>query len=57
MALLYRAGVHVTEHGEKGWIHAWPVVKLFLCNSQEERLSGLKKIVDVTIERIPLLES
>lgn len=56
VSLLYRAGVHVTEHAEKGWIHAWPVVKLFLCNSQEERLSGLKRMVNVITERITFLE-
>ena len=49
---LKKAEVDVLEHGEKDWIHAWPVVKLFLCNTQEERLSGLRKMVRVTSERI-----
>ena len=57
VAMLYKAGVHVEKHEEKGWIHAWPVVKLFLCNKQEERQSGLKKIVDLTTERIQVMKT
>lgn len=49
---LERAGVHVSSHEEPMWIHAWPVVKLFLCNKQDERLSGLRKIVKATTARI-----
>ncbi|KAI7514772.1 hypothetical protein KC331_g22536, partial [Hortaea werneckii] len=41
IALLRDVGVKVEEHEEAGWIHAWPVVKLFLCNRQQERLGGL----------------
>lgn len=37
---------------EKGWIHAWPVVKLFLCDGQEERQSGLRSIVKVMKSRL-----
>lgn len=40
-------GASVEVHEEPMWIHAWPVVKLFLCNSQEDRQSGLKSIVRV----------
>ena len=50
--VLRKADSNVTEHEEKQWIHAWPVVKLFLCNSQEERQSGLRSIIQVTTERI-----
>lgn len=57
MALLKKADVTVTEHEEARWIHAWPVVKLFLCNTKEERTSGLRRIVDVTAERIPTKKS
>ncbi|KAK5118336.1 hypothetical protein LTR62_002849 [Meristemomyces frigidus] len=46
------AGVEVEQHEEKGWIHAWPVVKLFLCNGQRERQSGLKAMVDFMRIRI-----
>lgn len=52
IGVLRKAGVDVTEHEEKGWIHAWPVVKLFLCNDQHERQSGLRKIVRTTTDRI-----
>lgn len=56
IALLKETGVEVTEHEEKGWIHAWPVVKMFLSNSQEDRRSGLKGIVETTVGRIPRRE-
>lgn len=54
IAVLRKAGVNVVQHEERGWIHAWPVVKLFLCNDSEERTSGLRSIVDFTKERIPV---
>lgn len=54
VALLRKADLQVEEYGEPGWVHAWPVVKLFLCNSREERTSGLRRIVDVTAQRIPI---
>lgn len=56
VATLKKADLTVTQHEEKGWVHAWPVVKLFLCNRQDERLSGLKSILQVTTERIKALE-
>ncbi|GAB7351813.1 hypothetical protein MBLNU459_g2380t1 [Dothideomycetes sp. NU459] len=37
---------------EQGWIHAWPVVKLFLCDGQIERQSGLRSIVRVMRQRL-----
>ncbi|KAK3058737.1 hypothetical protein LTR09_000302 [Extremus antarcticus] len=47
------AGVGGVEvHEEPNWVHAWPVVKLFLCNGSEERMSGLRSIVRVTRERV-----
>ena len=49
---LKKAETEVVVHEEKGWIHAWPVVKLFLCNGQDERQSGLRSIVKFTRERI-----
>jgi acetyl esterase/lipase len=52
IAQLNKAEVTVEEYEEEGWIHAWPVVKLFLCNRQEERLSGLKRMVDVMVKRM-----
>jgi hypothetical protein len=50
--LLKNTGAKVSEYEEEGWIHAWPVVKLFLSNEQEDRQAGLRKIVDVTADRI-----
>lgn len=37
---------------EPGWIHAWPIVKLFLCDKQDERQSGIRSIVRVIRERL-----
>ena len=45
VAFLKENGVEVRAHEEKGWIHAWPVVKLFLCDGQEARQSGLRIMV------------
>ncbi|KXT11064.1 hypothetical protein AC579_8546 [Pseudocercospora musae] len=52
IAQLRKAEVRVDEDEEQGWIHAWPIVKLFLCNEQAERQSGLRRIVKITAERI-----
>ncbi|PNS16118.1 hypothetical protein CAC42_4519 [Sphaceloma murrayae] len=46
-SVLRKAGTEVEVHEERGWIHAWPVVKLFLCDTQEERQSGLRRIVAI----------
>jgi len=53
VALLREAGTSVEEYEEKGWIHAWPVVKLFLCNDQRERQCGLRSMVKFMTERLP----
>lgn len=45
VAFLKENGAKVGAHEEKGWIHAWPVVKLFLCDGQEARQSGLRIMV------------
>ncbi|KAI4846979.1 Arylacetamide deacetylase-like protein [Aureobasidium sp. EXF-8845] len=42
----------VSVHEEKGWIHAWPVVKLFLCDGQKERQSGLRIMTKVVRDRV-----
>ncbi|KAL1301554.1 hypothetical protein AAFC00_005792 [Neodothiora populina] len=42
VGFLKKTGAQVGVHSEKGWIHAWPVVKLFLCDGQDARQSGLK---------------
>ena len=45
-------GVEIKDQEEEGWVHAWPVVKLFLCASEEERLSGLAGIVGFMSEKM-----
>ncbi|KAK5009495.1 hypothetical protein LTR28_000751 [Elasticomyces elasticus] len=50
--MLKDGGVQVEEHEEPGWIHAWPVVKLFLGDGQMARQSGLKSIARVTRQRL-----
>ena len=50
--VLKRAETEVSTHEEQGWIHAWPVVKLFLCDEQRERQSGLRSIVKYMWARI-----
>lgn len=52
VGVLRKSGTDVAVHEEKGWIHAWPVVKLFLCDGQDARQSGLRSIVKYTRERI-----
>jgi len=47
------AKVHATSLGQEGDIHAWPVAALFLCNNIDERLKGLRSIVDEIQRRIP----
>lgn len=54
MELLRETGAEVVGHEEPGWIHAWPVVKLFLCDSQEERQSGLRRIVKEICGKVPV---
>lgn len=56
VAMLRKAHVLVEKHVEPGWIHAWPVVKLFLCETREERTSGLRGIVEALKERMPVKE-
>jgi acetyl esterase/lipase len=53
IALLRETGKEVDEWEEKGGIHAWPVASLYLGETREERLSGLKSIVEATKGRIP----
>jgi len=40
----------VTE--EEKQVHAWPVVQLFLGEGEEERLGGLRRIVDVMVDAV-----
>nr|POF05945.1 putative steryl acetyl hydrolase mug81 [Quercus suber] len=53
IATLEKAGTTVDQHEEQRWIHAWPVVKLFLCNKQHERQQGLRLMVEKMKEKMP----
>lgn len=50
--LLKKTGKNVEQWEEPGGIHAWPVASLYLGETREERLSGLKSIVESIKERI-----
>jgi acetyl esterase/lipase len=50
--LLIGTGKEVEVWEEQGGIHAWPVASLYLGETREERLSGLKSIVEATKSRI-----
>jgi acetyl esterase/lipase len=52
ITLLKDTGKEVDVWEEKGGIHAWPVASLYLGETREERLSGLKSIVEATKARI-----
>ena len=47
ISLLKDTGKEVDVWEEKSGIHAWPVASLYLGETREERLSGLKSIVEV----------
>ncbi|KNG48291.1 alpha beta-hydrolase [Stemphylium lycopersici] len=50
--LLRKTGKEVDCWEEKGGIHAWPVASLYLGETREARLSGLKSVVGAIRERI-----
>jgi acetyl esterase/lipase len=50
--LLGKTGKEVDSWEEPGGIHAWPVASLYLGETREERLSGLKSIVEAIKDRI-----
>lgn len=43
--VLHKAGADVSVRGQDAGIHAWPVASLFLGDSAEQRLKGLRAIV------------
>jgi len=47
VAVLRTAGIEVEVTDEKGQVHAWPVVALFLGETRESRLKGLSIIVEI----------
>jgi acetyl esterase/lipase len=52
IGLLKKTGKGVDVWEDKGGIHAWPVASLYLGETREERLSGLKSIVEAIKSRI-----
>jgi acetyl esterase/lipase len=52
LGLLRKTGKEVASWEEQGGIHAWPVASLYLGETREARLSGLKSIVETIKERI-----
>lgn len=52
ISLLKGAGVYVDHDEERGGIHAWPVASLYLGETKDERLHGLRHIARVTRGRI-----
>jgi acetyl esterase/lipase len=52
MDRLKTAGAEVDYHEERGSIHAWPVATLYLGDTKEGRLHGLRNIVAVMKNRL-----
>jgi len=52
ISLLRTTGVNVEEHEERAGIHAWPVAALYLGETRDERLHGLRDIVRAIRDRI-----
>ena len=46
---LRKAGISVTVNEEVGGIHAWVIARLFLEETMEERVKGLKELVDALV--------
>ena len=53
ISLLRRHNCAVSVREEPGSIHAWPVVTLFLSDTQAERQKGLKDLVKMVKQAIP----
>ena len=51
IARLKEAGSEVYDVEEQGFIHAWPVASLYLGETREERLHGLRKIVEFIVSK------
>ena len=54
IALLRDAGCAVSVREEPGAVHAWPVVTLFLSDTQNERQKGVKDLVKMIKQAIPI---
>jgi len=53
IVILRKSGCWVTVREEPGSIHAWPVVTLFLSDTQSERQKGLKDLTKMVKQAIP----
>ena len=53
IALLRKSGCKVSVREDPGGIHAWPVVTLFLSDTQPERQRGLRDLVKMIKQAIP----
>lgn len=53
VTLLRNSGSDVCVREEPGSIHAWPVVALFLSNTQVERQKGLKELTSMLKQSLP----
>jgi acetyl esterase/lipase len=53
IAMLKDSGASVSVDEERDGIHAWPVASLFLTETKEERLHGLRYIVNAIRDCIP----
>lgn len=51
--MLRKAGTLVSAQAEDGGVHAWPVASLFLASSTEQRLKGLRSIIQEMKVRLP----
>ncbi|KAK7736258.1 hypothetical protein SLS53_007093 [Cytospora paraplurivora] len=49
---LNKAGTLVSSHGEVAGVHAWPVARLFLSDTEDQRVEGLVRIVSEIRSRI-----
>ena len=54
IVLLRRSGCGVSVREEPGSIHAWPVVTMFLSNTQAERQKGLKDLTKMIKQAISI---
>lgn len=54
VALLRKSGCQVRVREEPGSVHAWPVVALFLSDTQEERQKGLRDLTKMISHNIQI---
>ena len=57
VALLRSSGCGVSVREEPAAVHAWPVVSLFLSDTKEERLKGLRDLTKMITQNISIEQS